>query len=326
MTSLEVQAAPIAGAAQRTPRLKPKKKTWRQALRRHWQLYTLAVLPVAYFAIFRYIPMIGNVIAFRRYKPGGSILGDGHWTMLYVHRLLFDDPNFWKVFSNTVILGGLTLAFTFPLPIVLALMLNELRSQPFKRFVQSVSYLPHFFSIVVVVAMIGQFVSIDGIANNAVRAFGGTAIPFIQQADWFRQIFVTSEVWQTVGWGTILYLAALTTIDEQLYEAARIDGAGRWRQTWHVTLPGIRPMMITVLILNIGQFLNVSFEKVLLLLNPLNRQTGDIMATYAYRLFTSSPNLLSYGAAIQLFESVIGLVLILSANQIARRTVGTSLW
>jgi len=325
VTSLELPPAPVASRA-RTTTLKPRKKTWRQAFRRHWQLYTLALLPVAYFAIFRYIPMIGNVIAFRRYRPGGSLFGDGEWTMRYVHRLLYDDPTFWKVFWNTVILGGVTLVITFPLPIILALMLNELRNQPFKRFVQSVSYLPHFFSIVVVVAMIAQFVSVDGLVNQVVTAFGGNAIPFIQQPEWFRTIFVTSEVWQTVGWGTILYLAALTTIDDQLYEAARIDGANRWRQTWHVTLPGIRPMMITILILNIGTFLNVSFEKVFLLVNPLTRQTGDIIATYVYRIFTTNPSLLSYATAIQLFESIIGLVMILSANQIARRTVGTSLW
>jgi putative aldouronate transport system permease protein len=304
---------------------KPKKRTWVQAFKRDWQLYSLALLPLAFFAIFRYLPMVGNVIAFRRFRPGGSIFGSGDFTLRYF-RLFFDDPNFWKVFGNTVILGGLTLVIVFPLPIILALLLNEVRNNGLKRFVQSVSYLPHFFSIVVVVAMIAQFVSVDGMVNQAVKAFGGEPIPFIQQAGWFRTIFISSEVWQTVGWGTILYLAALTTIDEDLYEAARIDGANRWRQTWHVTLPGIRPMMITLLILNIGTFLGVSFEKVYLLLNPLTYETGDIVSTYLFRIFTSSPSLLSYATAIGLFEAVIGLVMILSANIIARRTVGTSLW
>jgi len=305
--------------------LRGKKRTWRQAIRRDWQLYSLALLPLVFFVIFRYLPMLGNVIAFRRYRPGGSILGTGDFTLRYF-RLFIDDPTFWKVFTNTVILGGLTLAVTFPLPIVLALLLNEVRTTFFKRFVQSVSYLPHFFSIVVVVAMIAQFVSVDGMVNQAVKALGGEAIPFIQQAEWFRTIFISSEVWQTVGWGTILYLAALTVIDEDLYEAARIDGANRWKQTWHVTLPGIRPTMITLLILNIGVFLGVSFEKVFLLQNPLTYETGDVISTYLFRIFTSSPSLLSYATAIGLFEAVIGLVLILSANIIAKRTVGTSLW
>jgi len=323
MTSVTV--TPAASAEAPPPvRVKPKKRTWREAIRRDWQLYSLAVLPLLFFLLFRYLPMIGNILAFRR-RPGG-IFGTGEFTFRYFERLLFNDPTFWKVFWNTVILGGLTLVIVFPLPIVLALMLNEVRKQAFKRFVQSVSYLPHFFSIVVVVSMIAQFVSLDGLANQMLKALGGDPIPFIQRPDWFRTIFVTSEIWQTVGWGTILYLAALTTIDEDLYEAARIDGAGRWRQTWHVTLPGIRPMMITLLILNIGTFMNVSFEKVLLLVNPLTRETGDVIATYVYRIFTSSPSLQNYATAIGLFEAVIGLVLIATANVIARRTVGTSLW
>jgi putative aldouronate transport system permease protein len=326
MTNLEITPAVGSIDAPAPTIRKPRRRTWRQALRRDWQLYSLALLPLAFFLVFRYIPMIGNVIAFRRYRPGGDILGTGPFTLRFFERLLFDDPTFWRVFWNTVILGGLTLIVTFPLPIILALMLNELRQQAFKRFVQSVSYLPHFFSIVVVVAMVVQFVSLDGMVNQAVKAVGFNAIPFVQQPEWFRTIFVTSEVWQTVGWGTILYLAALTTIDDELYQAARVDGANRWRQTWHVTLPGIRPMMITLLILNIGTFMNVSFEKVLLLVNPLTRETGDVIATYVYRLFTSSPTLISYATAVGLFEAVIGLVLIVTANVIARRTVGTSLW
>jgi putative aldouronate transport system permease protein len=321
----DLAVTPAAPAQRRSAGTRtPKKRTWRQAIRRDWQLYSLAVLPLVFFLLFRYLPMLGNVLAFRR-RPGG-MFGTGEFTLRYFDRLLFNDPTFWKVFGNTVILGGLTLVIVFPLPIILALLLNELRNQAFKRFVQSVSYLPHFFSIVVVVSMIAQFVSIDGLLNQAVKALGGDPIPFIQQPEWFRTIFVSSEVWQTVGWGTILYLAALTTIDEDLYEAARIDGANRWRQTWHVTLPGIRPMMVTLLILNIGTFMNVSFEKILLLINPLTRDTGDVIATYVYRIFVSSPSLQNYATAIGLFEALIGLVMIAAANLIARRTVGTSLW
>jgi putative aldouronate transport system permease protein len=306
------------------PRSRPRRRTWSQALRRDWQLYSLALLPLLFFAVFRYAPMVGNVIAFRRFRPGGSVFGE-YWVGLRYVRMFLSDSTFWDVFTNTLILGALTLLFCFPLPIVLALLLNEVRSRYLKRFVQSVSYLPHFLSIVIVAAMLMQILSVDGTVNQIVRSFGGEAVPYIQRAEWFRTVYVSSEVWQTVGWGTILYLAALTAIDQDLYEAARIDGANRWRQTWHVTLPGIRPTMVTLMILNTGTFMAVGFEKILLIYNPLTYPTADVISTYLYRVGIAGGNL-SYAAAIGLFEAVIGLTLILSANAIARRTVGTSLW
>jgi putative aldouronate transport system permease protein len=312
--------APRATAA----RGRPRRRTPRQVLRRDWQLYSLAVLPLLFFAVFRYLPMAGNVIAFRRYHPGGSLFGD-EWVGLHYIRLFMEDSTFWHVFTNTLVLGGLTLLFTFPLPIVLALLLNEVRTRPLRRLVQSISYLPHFLSVVVVAGIIVESLSTDGVVNQALRAVGHSSIPFIQRPEWFRPIYVSSEVWQTVGWGTILYLAALTTIDANLYEAARIDGAGRWRQAWHVTLPGIRPTMMTLLILNIGTFMAVGFEKVLLLYNPLTYPTADVISTYVYRVGVVTGSF-SYAAAIGLFESLIGLVLVLSANFISRRAVGTSLW
>jgi len=306
------------------PEVPFRRRTWRQSVRRDWQLYSLAVLPLLFFLIFRYLPMLGNVIAFRRFEPGGAIYGE-YWVGLRYFRRFFTDPTFWDVFTNTLVLGALTLLFCFPLPIVLALLLNEVRTRKLKRFVQSVSYLPHFLSIVIVAALVMQLTSVDGTVNQIVRGFGGDAISFLQEPGWFRTIYVSSEVWQTVGWGTILYLAALTTIDENLYEAARIDGAGRWRQTWHVTLPGIRPTMVTLLILNIGAFMAVGFEKILLLYNPLTYPTADVISTYLYRMGFESSNF-SYAAAIGLFEAVIGLTLVLGANAISRRTVGASLW
>ncbi|MEH1122968.1 ABC transporter permease [Micromonospora sp. CPCC 206061] len=317
-----VRPEPALAAA--TRRVKPPKRTWRQALRRDWQLYSLAILPLLFFLVFRYLPMLGNVIAFRRFQPGGSVFGE-YWVGLRYVKMFLNDPTFWEVFTNTLILGGLGLLICFPLPIVLALLLNEVRTRSLKRFVQSVSYLPHFLSIVIVAGMVMQILSVDGVVNQAVKAFGGDPIAFLQEAGWFRTIYVSSEAWATVGWGTILYLAALTTIDEDLYEAARIDGASRWRQTWHVTLPGIRPTMVTLLILNIGTFMAVGFEKVLLLYNPLTYPTADVVATYLYRVGIVSGNF-SYAAAIGLFEALIGLTLVLSANFISRRTVGASLW
>jgi len=302
----------------------PRPRTWRRALRRDWQLYSLAILPLLFFAIFRYLPMLGNVIAFRRFVPGGNIFGE-RWVGLRYIRLFLSDPAFWDVFTNTLLIGVLTLVFTFPLPVVLALLLNEVRTRYLKRFVQSVSYLPHFLSIVIVAAMLFQLLSIDGVINQMVRFVGGDSIPFLQRSDWFRTVYVSSEVWQTVGWGTILYLAALTTIDTDLYEAAAIDGANRWRQTWHVTLPGIRPTMVTLLILNLGTFMTVGFEKILLIYNPLTYPTGDVIATYLYRVGIVSGSF-SYAAAIGLFEALIALTLVVSANAISRRAVGTSIW
>jgi len=311
------------------PGPRPRKRSWTHAIRRDWQLYSLAVLPLLFFLIFRYLPMLGNVIAFRRYRPGADslferIFGES-WVGLRYVRLFLNDDTFWNVFTNTVAIGTLTLLVCFPLPIVLALLLNEVRQRALKRFVQSVSYLPHFLSVVIVAAMVMQILSLDGTANQIVRGIGGEGIPFIQRAEWFWTIYVSSEAWQTVGWGTILYLAALTTIDEDLYEAARIDGANRWRQTWHVTLPGIRPTMVTLLILNIGTFMAVGFEKILLLYNPLTYSTADVISTYLFRMGVVSSNF-SYAAAIGLFEAIIGLTLVLSANAIARRTAGASLW
>ncbi|WP_454051087.1 ABC transporter permease [Cellulomonas sp. Marseille-Q8402] len=300
------------------------KVPWRTVLRRDWQLYSLAVLPLLFFAVFRYLPMAGNAIAFRRFRAGGSMFGDEFVGLRYFE-MFINDPQFWQVFRNTFVLGGLTFLVCFPLPIVLALMLNEVRLRAFKRVLQSISYLPHFMSVVIVAGMVLQLVSLNGTVNHIVTALGSDPVAFIQEPGWFRTIYVTSEVWQTVGWGTILYLAALSGIDGNLYEAARIDGANRGQQTWHVTLPGIRPTMVTLLILNIGTFMAVGFEKVLLLYNPLTYPTADVISTYLYRLGILSGNF-SYAAAIGLFESVIGLTLILSANAISRRAVGTSLW
>lgn len=301
-------------------------RAWRPRPRqvRHWQLYSLLVLPLIWFAVFRYVPMIGNIIAFRNYIPGGNILGEG-WVGLDNFTLFLQDPGFWAVFRNTVVLGALTLLFGFPPPIVLALLMNELRSRRFKRFVQTTTYLPHFMSIVIVAGIVLQLTSASGSINAVISALGLPRVLFMQDPAWFPVVYVVSEIWQTAGWGTILYLAALTTIDENLYEAARIDGANRWQQTWHVTLPGIRPTIVTLFILNVGTFLAVGFEKILLLYNPAIYETADVIPTYLYRVGLQSGSF-SYAAAIGIFESLIALALVVSANYLSRRLVGTGLW
>lgn len=303
---------------------RPPRRSWRLTIRRDWQLYSLTVLPLLFFAIFRYLPMAGNIIAFRLYQPGGPLFGT-QWVGLQYFDLVAHDPTFWHVFFNTLILGGLTLAFGFPAPVILALLLNEIWHRGLKRFVQTISYLPHFLSVVVVAAIMLQGLDLNGVVNQALRAAGHSPIAFMQDPGWFRAVYVSSDIWQMAGWGTILYLAALTTIDQQLYEQAMIDGASRWKQTWHVTLPGIRPTMVIILILNVGTFMAVGFEKILLLYNPLIYPTADVISTYLYRVGIVSGSF-SYAAAIGLFESVIGLTLVLSANAIARRVVGASLW
>lgn len=324
MTLAQTRDVAAQEPASRPPTPKRRPGRWKRSLRRDWPLYTFAIAPLIFLAIFRYLPMLGNVIAFRRFRPGGNIFGDEWVGMLYVD-MFIHDPAFWNVFTNTVIIGGMTLVVCFPLPIILALMLNEVRRTHFKKIVQSISYLPHFLSVVIVVGMVYQLLSLQGTVNQITEALGGDAVSFLQKPEWFRFIYVASEAWQTVGWGTILYLAALTAVDDGLYEASRIDGANRWQQTWHVTIPGIRPTMVTLLILNIGNFLNVGFEKVLLLYNPMTYSTGDVISTYLYRVGLVSNNL-SYAAAIGLFQAIIGFGMVMSANFISKRLVGTSLW
>ncbi|MGG4344123.1 ABC transporter permease [Paenibacillus lautus] len=311
---------PAVKAAKKPPKL----KTVAALVRKDWQLYSLLILPVMYLLIFKYGPMIGNVIAFRRFMPGGSIYGE-KWVGLHYFNMFVHDPAFWNVFKNTLLLGALSLLFTFPVPIIFALLLNEVKSKRFKKFVQTASYLPHFLSIVIVAGMILQLTSVNGSINSLVEFFNGERINFMQRAEWFRTIYISSEIWQGMGWGAILYLAALTTIDESLYEAARIDGANRWKQTLFVTIPGILPTIVTLLILNMGAFLAVGFEKILLLYNPVIYETADVISTYLYRVGLVSNNF-SYATAIGLFESVIGLILVFSVNAISRRLTDRSLW
>lgn len=295
-----------------------------KTIKKDWQLYSLLLLPVIYLVIFKYGPMFGNIIAFRRFIPGGSIVGE-EWVGLYYFKMFLADPTFYHVLQNTLILAFLLLIITFPAPIIFALLLNEVKRKGFKRFVQTTSYLPHFFSIVVVAGMVLELVAVNGTINNIVEFFTGERYSFIQMPEWFRTIFISSDLWQGLGWGAILYLAALTGINNELYEAAWIDGANRWQQTIHVTIPGILPTIVVLLILNIGNFLQVGFEKILLLYNPLNYETADVIATYVYRIGIESASF-SYGTAIGLFEAIIGLTLVFGANFISRKITDNSLW
>ncbi|WP_246066923.1 ABC transporter permease [Paenibacillus koleovorans] len=288
--------------------------------------YVLLFAPVLlYYILFKYVPMFGIVISFMDYNLFKGLSGSP-WVGLKYYKQFFDNRDALVIIKNTVLLGGYKLLFGFPAPIILALLLNELRSKLYKRFVQTVSYMPYFLSSVVVSSMIVMFLSPSrGLINQVLQGLGIPAVNFLQQAEWFRTIYVSSEIWQQVGWGSILYLAAMTTIDPQQYEAARMDGAGRWKQTWHVTLPGIAPTIVILFILQIGHVLEIGFEKVFLLSNAATYDTSDIISTYVYRVGIVQGGF-SYATAIDLFMGVIGFLLVYASNQISRRLGETSLW
>ncbi|ETT69738.1 binding-protein-dependent transport systems inner membrane component [Paenibacillus sp. FSL R7-277] len=287
-----------------------------------WLLFLPCLL---YYLIFRYAPMFGLVITFKDYNLFKGIWASD-WVGLKYYRMFFENPDFWPLMKNTLLLGLYKLVFGFPAPVILAILLNEVRKAAFKKFVQTVSYLPHFISNVIVASMVIMFLSpTGGLINNLLGTFGIGPINFMNEPGMFRGIYVLSEIWQHIGWETIIYLAALTAIDPQLYEAADMDGASRMRKIWHVTLPGISPAIVITLILNIGKVLEIGFEKVFLMQNPAIYDTADIISTYVYRVGMEQGNF-SYGASIDLFMGIISLIFIYSANYISRRVSETSLW
>ena len=293
-------------------------------LARNRTVYLLALPMVLYYLLFHYQPMYGAIIAFKDFAPGRGIWGSP-WVGFEHFQSFFRSVYFVRVVRNTVLLSVLNLAFGFPAPILLALLLNEVRSRTFKRTVQTVSYLPHFVSIMVICGMIIDFTSRDGLVNDIVAFFGGERATMLLKQDLFRPLYVSTEIWQRVGWQSIIYLAALTAIDPQLYEAATIDGAGRLRQTWSITLPGLLPTIVIMLILRIGQMMNIGFEKIILLYNPTIYETADVISSYVYRkgLLDFS---FSFSTAVGLFDSAINFGLLVSANALSRRLNETSLW
>jgi putative aldouronate transport system permease protein len=289
----------------------------RRALKNRW-LYLMVVPGVLYFAVFKYLPMWGVTIAFKAYSPFTGFWGSPWVGTIHFLRFL-KDPAFPLVLRNTLILATYNLLFFFPLPIAVALLLNELRGDLYKRFIQTLIYIPHFISWVVVVGMAYILFTPDGgIVNNLLVQAGRERINFLLSPEWFRPMIVSQVIWKETGWGTILFLAALTSIDPQLYEAARIDGAGRWPQTWHVTLPGIKSTIVILLILRLGTFLDSGFEQVFLMLNPMNEETGNVFDTFVYISGIQQGNF-SYATAANLFKSIVGITLVLLANSLAKR-------
>ena len=289
----------------------------------HW-IYFMALPVLAYYLIFHYWPMYGAIIAFKQFSPGRGIWGSP-WVGFDHFERFISGVYFTRIVRNTIMLNGLNLLFGFPASILLALLLNELRSNIFKKVVQTVSYLPHFISIMVICGMIIDFTRSRGIINDIIAFFGGPRVSLMLWPENFRFIYVISEIWQQVGWGSIIYLAALAAIDQQLYEAAKIDGAGRFKQALSITLPGILPTIIILLNLRVGQLMNVGFEKIILLYNPNTYETADVISSFVYREGLLNFNF-SFSAAVGLFNSVINFSLVIFANWVSRKATETSLW
>ncbi|MBD2868716.1 ABC transporter permease [Paenibacillus arenilitoris] len=294
-------------------------------MRRDRQLLLLFIPCILFFVIFRYGPLYGLVIAFKDYSVFQGVWGSD-WVGLKHFAKFFGNREFWLLFRNTVLLGSYTLIFGFPFPILLAVLLNEVRLQWFKKSVQTFSYLPAFLSVVIISSMIIDFLSpTNGVINQFLALLGFEKKYFLIDPDWFRPIYVISEIWATAGYQAIIYLAAIAGINPSLYEAAKVDGASRFQMIKSITLPGLMPTLLVMFILNTGSMFRIGYEKVLLLYNPMTYDVADVFSTYVYRkgLLESS---YSYAAAVGMFESAVALVMLLAANFLSKRIGGGGLW
>lgn len=291
---------------------------------RNKNIYLLALPVLIWYAIFMYGPMYGAQIAFKNFSPALGIAGS-KWVGLKHFLDFFQSFYFARLLMNTLLISIYGLIFVFPAPIILALLLNELRNIRYRRFIQTITYIPHFISVVVVCGLIVNFLKTDGLISVLISNFGGENRNLLLDPSLFRTIYISTEIWQQVGWSSIIYLAALASIDMELFDAAKIDGANRWRQVWHITLPGILPTIVILLILRLGTILNVGFEKVMLLYNPSTYITADVISTFVYRRGILEANF-SYSAAVGLFNSVLTFILVILSNMISKKTTAISLW
>lgn len=292
--------------------------------RRNKYIYLMALPIITFYLLFHYKPMYGAIIAFKDFSPADGIL-KSPWVGFKHFADFFRSPYFWRILRNTVLLSLEQLIYGFPAPIILALLINEVKNDAFRKTVQTVTYLPHFISLVVVCGMVKTFTNSDGIINDIIVKLGGERSSLLLNPQLFRPIYVISGIWQEVGWGSIIYLSALMAIDVQLYEAATIDGAGKWKQLWNVTIPGIMPTIIIMLILRLGGMLNIGFEKIILLYNPNIYETADVISSFVYRKGILEFSW-SFGSAVGLFNSVVNFILLITANWISRKINETSLW
>ena len=294
-------------------------------IRQHWPLYLFLLPTIAYFLIFRFYPMYGLQLAFKNYRVVDGINGSP-WAGLEHFRRFFTTADFGKLMGNTLSVSIVTLIFTFPVPIILALLLNQLTSLKYKKLVQTTVYAPHFISTVVMVGMIFLFTSpSSGLINKIIEAFGGKAVHFTAEPGWFVPMYVISEIWQSTGWGSILYLAALAGVSPELHEAALVDGANKFQRVWHIDIPGILPTIVIMMILNAGKIMNVGFEKAYLMQTSLNIKASEIIATYVYKRGVLKSQI-SLSTAVGLFDSVVNMILVVSVNWISRKVTDSSLF
>ncbi|MFK7697292.1 ABC transporter permease [Paenibacillus sp. HJGM_3] len=311
------QTGPVNRVHRRSPAFK--------RIRKYWQLYILLAPVIAYFVLFHYVPMYGVQIAFKNFLAVKGIVGS-EWVGFAHFERFFDSYYLWRLLRNTIGISLYELAVSFPIPIVLALLLNEVRNQAFKRFAQTITYAPHFLSTVVLVGILFLFLSpYGGIVNQFLGLFGIEPIAFMTEPGWFKSVYVFSGVWQQMGWSSIIYLAALSSVDPQLHEAAKVDGASRFKRILHINIPCIMPTIVVLLILNVGTIMGVGFEKVFLMQNAVNIEASEVISTYVYKTGIIGSQF-SYSAAIGLFNSIVNFILLITVNQLAKRMNETSLW
>lgn len=317
-------ATQVVPVAEKNSKFANARKILATDMRRNYSLYLLMIPVFLFYFFFMYKPMYGAIIAFKDFNPADGILGSP-WVGFENFRKFFASTYFKRVFINTLRISFSTLIFCFPAPILLALLINELRSKIFTKTVQTITYLPHFISMVVICGMIKDFTAENGIINIIISFFGGTPSNLLDNPDYFVPIYVISDIWQGIGWGSIIYLAALSGIDAELYEAARIDGAGRWRQTLSITLPCLMPTVITMFLLRVGQTMTISYEKIILLYNQLTYETADVISSFVYRKGLVESQY-SYSTAVGLLNSVINFLLVYICNTLSRKFNDSGLW
>lgn len=303
---------------------KTMKKRLKQ-MRRHWQLYLIFLLPLVHVLLFKYAPMYGIVIAFKRYNPVRGIMGSD-WAGLKYFRQFFSSPLSWTVIINTLRISGLGMIFYFPVPIILAVALNECGSRFYKKAVQMITYAPYFISTVVLVGIILQVTDLRmGVINMAIQALGGQPINFMGKPEMFTGIYIVSDIWKGAGYSSILYLAALSGVSPELHEAAIVDGANKLKRVWHIDLPSILPTIVLQLIMSMGNIMNLGYEKVYLMQNDMNIAVSEVISTYVYKVGLQRSNF-SFSTAIGLMNTVVSLILVSTANFTARRLTGSSMW
>lgn len=298
-------------------------RAWKQ-IKKNKAIYLMILPVIIYYILFHYKPMYGVIIAFMDYSPRKGVLGS-EWVGLEHFMDFFGGYYFWRLLRNTLKLSFATLLIGFPVPIVLALLINELNNKRFSKMVQTITYMPHFVSMVVLCSMIRQFIGSNGFITHFFTLFGYNGDNMLSHGEFWIPMYVISNIWTGAGWGSIVYLAALTSIDSQLYDAAKVDGANRWKQTVHVTFPSILPTIVIMLIMRVGQIMGVGSEKTILLYNEGIYEDADIISSYVYRLGLISREF-SFSTAVGLFNSVVNFILVIIANKISKKTTETSLW